>query len=260
MFALTAPKAEEVLDLSLADPFDGAPELFLTELRARSLEVRAHKYPSKTGEIELKEAIALDYLRKYGVELDPKTEIVITNGAWAGLRDALSALGWLGCPVAYAEPAFSGFDLIIRALGMRPCPVPLQAILGEPDRVEETFAKIAGALFLLNFPHNPSGMTASPEQLHLIAQIARAYGVRIVSDFVYGELFQGSRPDSFLMHDAAAALEVGSFSKTFRLAGWRIGWIAGKEDGIRTVSKLRQSIENGTPPALQLAAAALVRN
>ncbi|MDZ8140389.1 MAG: pyridoxal phosphate-dependent aminotransferase [Nostoc sp. DedQUE04] len=246
-----------MIDLSLADPQDGAPQRFKDELRANLENPRFDFYPNKIGEPELQEAIAIHYSQEYKVSLDFDTNICITAGGWQALTVCLQAMGQAGDVVAYIEPVFHGIPKIIKVVGMKPYPLPMKAILGSDADLEKTFQFLSGAIFLLNSPHNPTGTIVSPKQLRAIAQAAQTYNVKVVSDFVFKDIYEDQQPRSYLEYDSTA-LEVCSFSKTFRMSGWRCGYIIGRGLYIKRVLQLRKNLDSGVPSAIQLAIVPLV--
>lgn len=247
----------DVIDLSLADPKDGAPQRFKQELRARLEDIRCDCYPNKVGEPELREAISLHYSQEYGVSLDPNTDICVTAGAWQALHLCLQAIGQIGDTVAYIEPVFHGIPSIIEFALMKPYPIPMKALLGSEADLDNTFRCLSGAIFLLNSPHNPTGVIISPEQLRAIAHAAQTHGVKVLSDFVFKDIYEGQKPHSYLEYDSAA-LEVCSFSKTFRISGWRCGYVVGRGLSMNKLIQLRKNLDSGIPVAIQLAVAPLL--
>jgi LL-diaminopimelate aminotransferase len=256
---LPEERLQEVIDLSIGDPSDPTPQKFKDDLVALLADPRADHYPDSVGEPELLEAIARYYYRRYGVELDPENDICVTSGARPALSLALHAAATTRPVCGYAEPAYFGIPLAILAAGLEPRPVGLEHLLGDDEGLDDVFAQVAGGSFVLNSPHNPTGRVFSRDELSRIATAAHTHNVAVAADAVYAELFGSEIPRSFLEF-ASGAVEVCSFSKTFRMCGWRCGFVVGKGKWIGRLRDLRRNIDNGVPMAIQVAAAGLLED
>lgn len=248
-----------VIDLSVGDPGDAAPPLFKEEIATWINNPRSDRYPPPIGVPELLEAIASHYSKDYGICLNPNTDVCVTPGARLALYLCLQAQCCIGGVVAYIEPAFFGIPTAIKAAGMTPLPLKMDALFGPDADLNETFRGFRGGVFVLNNPHNPTGIIFSAERLKAIAIAARANNVKVLYDFVYKDIYEDKKPDSFLQFDESA-LEVCSFSKSFRMTGWRCGFVVGKGFWMEQLIQLRKDTDNGVPPAIQLAAASVLQN
>jgi len=247
----------EIIDLSIGDPADPTPQQFKDGLVALLADPRVDHYPDAIGEPVLLEAVAAYYRRRFGIDLDPGNDICVTSGALPGLSLALRAAGTTRPVCGYAEPAYFGIPYAIRAAGLLPEPIRLEDLLGGDASLDEVFARFESGSFVLNSPHNPTGVVLAPRKLSRIAAAARAHGVAVAADAVYAELFGTERPESFLGFNPDA-VEISSFSKTFRMCGWRCGFVVGRGAWIGRLRDLRQNADNGVPLAIQLAAAGLL--
>jgi aspartate/methionine/tyrosine aminotransferase len=247
----------EIIDLSIGDPADPTPQQFKDGLAALLTDPRVDHYPDPVGDPALLEAVAAYYRRRFGINLDPDSDICVTSGALPALSLALRAAATTRQVCGYAEPSYFGIPYAIRAAGLLPQPIRFEDLLGDNDRVDKEFARFENGSFVLNTPHNPTGTVLAPHELYRIAAAARAHRVAVVADGVYAELFGIERPESFLGFDPNS-VEISSFSKTFRMCGWRCGFVVGQGGWIARLRDLRQNADNGVPLAIQIAAAGLL--
>lgn len=248
------PSFPEIIDLSIGDPADPTPQEFKDGLVAVLSDPRVDHYPDAIGEPVLIEAVADYYNRRFGIELDPATDICVTSGALPALSAALRAAATRQQVCGYAEPSYFGIPYAIRAAGLVPQPIRLEDLSGNDLQLDQVFERFENGSFVLNSPHNPTGVVLAPRELSRIAAAAHAHNVSVAADAVYAELFGTERPESYLGFDPDA-VEISSFSKTFRMCGWRCGFVVGQGGWIARLRDLRQNADNGVPLAIQLAAA-----
>ncbi|MGH9421896.1 MAG: pyridoxal phosphate-dependent aminotransferase, partial [Thermoanaerobaculia bacterium] len=247
----------KVIDLSIGDPADPTPQQFKDRLATLLSDPRVDHYPAPVGEPVLLEAVVLYYRRRFGIDLDPDSDICVTSGALPALSLALRAASTTQHVCGYAEPAYFGIPHAIRAAGLLPQPVRLEDLLGDGERLDKIFSRFEHGSFVINTPHNPTGVVLTPRELSRIAAAARVHRVAVVADGVYAELFGTERPESFLGFDPDS-VEISSFSKTFRMCGWRCGFVVGRGLWMERLRNLRQNADNGVPLAIQLAATSLL--
>ncbi|WP_216351300.1 pyridoxal phosphate-dependent aminotransferase [Leptolyngbya sp. 'hensonii'] len=243
------------IDLAIGDPKDRAPEKFRKELCKALKDPKVDRYSPKTGHPDLCHAILEDYARENSVCLEPSHDICITSGAWSSLVACLNVLGKPKGKVGYFDPCFFGIPQIVRAAGMIPCPIPLDAIRGSDADLNHFFQELV--VFIHVDPHNPTGYVFTSINHHAIANACHKNNVRVISDRVYKHIYADQKPESFLTYDKTA-LEVWSFSKSFRMAGWRLGCILGKGHWMQEVREHWSATENGICVATQLAAIPLI--
>ena len=201
-----------------------------------------NQYPPGPGVPALRTAIAEHQRRWYGIDVDPDTEVLVTAGATEALTAALLALCEPGDQVVVFEPTYDSYAAAISMAGAVPAFVPLG-----PDGSWDP-ADLRGAvgprtrLILLNTPHNPTGKVFDPEELAVVAEVAQAADVVVLTDEVYEHLvFQGTHvPLAGLPGMAERTLTVSSAGKTFAVTGWKVGWCAGPSSLVAAVRTAKQ--------------------
>src|SRR6201985_348744 len=180
----------DIIDLGMGNPPDPTPESVVNKLAEASRDPRNHRYSVSTVVAGLRKEVAKKYRQKYGVELDPETEIITTIGSKEGFSHLCLALLGPGDTVIVPDPAFPIHIYAVAMAGANVIPVPLgndQAFL---DRIEHTIEGLypPPKLLILNYPHNPTAMTIEASFWDRAIALCRKYGVMIISDFAYGEI------------------------------------------------------------------------
>jgi len=222
---------------------------------------RNHVYPGYKGEPDFCEAVAAWFGKRFEVELDPETEIMATIGA----KDAVSHL-----PLAFLDPGGSaivtdpGYPVYETAVGFAGGQVvrlPLaeeNGFLPDLDSVDPDLADKANIMFV-NYPNNPTSAVADPSFFEELVSFARRHGLIILADNAYSEVYfeDQDRPISIMKIDGAreTAIEIHSFSKTFNMTGWRIGFVVGSKDLINAFLTLKSNFDSGVFMAVQRTAA-----
>lgn len=246
------------VNLGQGFPDTDGPASVLERARTAIAEGR-NQYAPGIGVPELREAVARHQARHHGIDLDPATEVVVTTGATEGIACALLGLVDPGDEVVLLEPAYDSYDAMLRAVGAVRRPVTLRA----PDHrldVEALRAAVHDGtrLILLNTPHNPTGTVLTPEELAVVAELAVAHDVLVVTDEVYEHLvYDGRRhvPIATLPGMAERTLTLSSLGKSWSLTGWKVGWATGPAALVGAVLAAKQwtTFTSGSP--LQPAAA-----
>ena len=250
----------DVISLGIGDPDTPTPELVVSALQDAAADPGTHQYPSTRGRPELREALARFYRRRFGVELDPDSEIVPALGAkecvfnlnlaFLDVGDAALAAD-PGYPVYTGGPLLAGAEAVLMPLlperGFAP---DLEAIASaDRDRAR---------LMYLNYPNNPTGAVVPDGLFEEAVSFAREHDVLIVHDASYTETtFDGYVAPSFLETEGAkeVGVEVFSLSKGYNMTGWRTGAIVGNADAVQAYWSLKTNIDSGMFEAVQLAAA-----
>ena len=251
----------DVISLGIGDPDTPTPQPVIDALASAANDPGTHQYPSNRGRPEFREAVARFYERRFGVRLDPETEIVPALGAkecifnlnLAFLDPGDAALAAdPGYPVYTGGPLLAGGDPVLMPLlperGFAP---DLQAI---PDADRER-----ARLLFLNYPNNPTGAIAPDGLFEEAVAFAREHDVLAVHDASYTETtYDGYVAPSFLETPGAkeVGVEVFSLSKGYNMTGWRTAAIVGKAEAIESYWRLKTNIDSGMFDAVQLAAAA----
>lgn len=253
VFAEMSALAERYDAVNLGQGFpDTAGPDSVVEAAVRALRAGHHQYPPVPGLPALRRAIADHQRRRYGLDIDPDRETVVTTGASEALAAALLALTSPGDEVVALEPFYDSYAACATLAGATLVPVRLRA----PDFTLDTrdlAAAITGRtrVLLLNTPHNPTGAVLTPGQLHEVAALARAHDLLVISDEVYEHLvFDGvHQPIAALPGMFERTVTLSSAGKSFSFTGWKVGWASGPADLVTAVREVKQhlSFAAGTP-------------
>jgi LL-diaminopimelate aminotransferase len=251
----------DVISLGIGDPDTPTPAPVVDALVAAAAAPGTHQYPSNRGRPELREAFARFYDRRFGVALDPESEIIPALGAKEcvfNLNLAFLDAGDVALAADPGYPVYTGGPLLADA---EPVLMPLVPELGfAPDLDAIAVEDAARArLLYLNYPNNPTGAVLPEGLFERVVEFAREHDVLVVHDASYTETtFDGYVAPSFL--ETAGAKEVGvevfSLSKGWNMTGWRAAAIVGNADAVTAYWRLKTNIDSGMFEAIQLAAAA----
>jgi N-succinyldiaminopimelate aminotransferase len=259
IFTVMTALAEETgaVNLGQGFPDEDGPSL-IVEAAVDAMRAGHNQYAPLPGVPPLREAIAAHQRRRYGLEVDPDTEVQVTFGATEALASAVFALVAPGDEVAMLDPAYDSYEPVVRRAGG----AVRRIALAPPDwRVEaEAVAQAVTPrtrILLLNTPHNPTGRVLDVGELELLADACRRRDVLAVTDEVYEHLVYDGRhiPLATLPGMRERTVTVSSLGKTHSLTGWKIGWASGPADLIGRLRGIKQflTFAGGTP--LQYAAA-----
>jgi LL-diaminopimelate aminotransferase len=251
-------EGKDVIDLGVGDPDLPTPAHILERLKSAADDPTNHRYSFTEGLAELREAIARWYGRRFGVTLDPETEILPLLGSKEGLAHLPLALANPGDVVLVPDPCYPPYRSGAVLAGAEVVPMPLleeNGFFPDVGAVSQRAVRRARILFL-NYPNNPTAAVATGGQLQEAMELAKQYGVAIAYDNAYSEIsFEGDQPISFLgLPDAkAVGVEFHSLSKTYRMTGWRIGWACGSAKLIAALAQLKTNLDSGIFQPIQWA-------
>lgn len=252
---------KDVITLSIGSP-DMAPAPHITQaLTNAANDICNYGYTLSKGDPELLEAIANWYRQKFGVVLDPMTEVHSLMGSQEGLAHISLCLVDPGDIVLVPDPGypiFSAGPLVAGAELYRMPLLPENHYLPDLDAIAESVLKRA-KIMILNYPNNPLAATAPPEFFEKVVDLAKRYSFLVCHDFAYSELvFDNYRPDSFLSIPGAkeVSIEFHSLSKTFSMAGCRIGFVVGNAKALALLGRLKSNFDYGIFYPIQKAAVA----
>ena len=243
-------EGKDVIDLGVGDPDLPTPPHILERLKTAADDPANHRYSFTEGMRELREAIARWYDRRFGVTLDPKTEILPLLGSKEGLAHFPLAVANPGDAVLVPDPCYPPYRSGTILAGADVVSMPLLEENGFfPDlgAISQKAARRAKVMFL-NYPNNPTAAIASTEQLQGAIDLAKEFGFAVAHDAAYSEIsFDGTRPVSLLQLPEAKsiAIEFHSLSKTYNMTGWRIGWACGNAALISALCQLKTNIDSG---------------
>ena len=256
VFAAMSALAAEVGAVNLGQGFpdeDGPPAML--EAARQAIADGVNQYPPGPGIAPLRQAIAGQRRRRYQMDFDPDTEVLVTVGASEAIAAAVLGLVEPGSEVLLIEPFFDTYSPVIAMAGSRRVSVPLvrdgRGFALDVDAVRAAITRATRAL-IVNSPHNPTGMVLSDEDIRALAELAVETDLMVISDEVYEHLvFDGTRhlPISTYPGMAERTVTISSAAKMFNCTGWKIGWACGPADLIAGVRAAKQylSYVGGAP-------------
>jgi L-glutamine---4-(methylsulfanyl)-2-oxobutanoate aminotransferase len=249
-----ALEGEPLVDLGRGNPEVGPPQHVIDALAAAANEPSAHGYPPFRGLPALRMAIAGRYAELYGVELDPHTEVAILPGTKTAIVELALALAERGSAILLPDPGYPDYPSGVALAAARLVPLPLERPAWAPD-FESVMDEDVAAVFL-NYPSNPCAVCAPPGTFEAAVAYAEQTGAAIVHDFAYGDLvFDGRGPQSFLATPGAreVGVEMFSMSKTYGMAGWRLGFVLGNAEIVSRLDLIGDHTRAGIFSAVQQA-------
>jgi LL-diaminopimelate aminotransferase len=256
----------DVIDLGIGNPDIRPPQIALDALQAALVDpkVQNHRYPSFNGLPEFRAAVAGWYARRFGVSVDPEREALALVGSKEGI--AKFFLGHLnpGDTILLCSPCYPAYLGVAALAQVHVVEVPLtpeRQFRPDLSAISEADAARAKVLFL-NFPNNPTGGTETAEMYDEVLAFARRHDLFVVSDIAYCDLplDPDYRARSFLQHDRdkERTLEFHSFSKSYSMQGWRLGFAAGNADIVANLTRIKSNMDFGVFMAIQRAGLAVL--
>lgn len=250
----------DIINLSIGDPDLPTPPEVLDALTESAREPLNQRYPEYEGMAALREAFAAWFQRRFGVELDPRRQMVTLIGSKEGLAHLPMAVMNEGDVALMPNPAYPVYPTAVALAGGVCYDMPLDAEQGWlPDFSAIPADTLARAKTLwLNYPNNPTGAAAPLSFFEEAVAFARAHDLLLIHDMAYAEVrFDGARPASILQIPGASdvAVEFHSFSKAYNMAGFRLGMMVGNALVCEGLARLKSNIDTGVFRPLQLAAA-----
>jgi L-glutamine---4-(methylsulfanyl)-2-oxobutanoate aminotransferase len=253
--AARAEPGEPLLDLGRGNPEVGPPPHVVEALAEAARDPRAHGYAPFRGLSRLREAIAARYASEYGVELHPEREVAVVPGTKTAIVELCLALAERGSTVVLPDPGYPDYPSGVAMAAARLGSLPLEE--GRP--VWDDAPRDDVAAVYLNYPSNPCAVCAPPGVFAETVEYAEDTGAAIVHDFAYGDLVFDGRPrESFLATPGAreVGVEMFSMSKTYGMAGWRLGFVVGNAEVVARLDMLSDHARAGIFAPLQEAAIA----
>lgn len=250
----------DVLDLGFGNPDIPSPPVAVETLREQALNPSNHRYSVSRGIDDLRIALAGRYQRRFGVSLDPETEVIATIGAKEGLSHLMWTLLQPGDAAIVPEPSYPIhiYAPVIAGAEVRKAPIGS----------EEDYFEVVNRMFrnswprprviIVSFPHNPTTKIVDLDFFERLVAFARDHEVILVHDFAYADIaFDGYRPPSLLEVEGAkeVSVELYSLTKGHSMAGWRVGFLAGNAEVVAALAKLKSYLDYGTFQPIQVAAA-----
>jgi alanine-synthesizing transaminase len=252
-------EGRDVIDLGFGNPDIPSPEIAVEKLREAALNPRNHRYSVSRGIDQLRLAASEHYQRSFGVSLDPETEIASTIGAKEGLAHLMWVLVDRDETVVVPTPAYPIHRVAPRLAGAT---VVTPRADGGIDAIAEAVRSSRPKVVIVSFPHNPTTVVATADELQRLVDLAREHEFLLVHDFAYADVaFDGHKPPSILAADGAkdCAVELYSLTKSFSMAGWRVGFVLGRADVVGALAKLKSYLDYGTFQPIQIASTVTLR-
>ncbi|MBN1931182.1 MAG: aminotransferase class I/II-fold pyridoxal phosphate-dependent enzyme [Desulfobacterales bacterium] len=258
-------QGDDVIDLGMGNPIDPAPEAVIEKLCDVVRDHKSHRYPVAAGLKNLRREIALAYQKDYEVELDSESEVICTIGSKEGISHLCLALVGPGDTVLVPTPAFPIHIYAAIIAGSNVIRIPLAS----EEVFLERIANMCESLYprpkilILNYPHNPTGILANLDLFREIVALAKKYNFMVIHDFAYAKIiFDDYVAPSFLEVPGAreVGVEFGSFSKTYNMAGWRMGYCVGNREIIQGLAKIKGYYDYGIFSAIQIAGIVALRH
>jgi alanine-synthesizing transaminase len=250
---------EDVIDLGFGNPDLPSPDTAVEKVVEAVRNPKNHRYSASRGIPKLRQAVSDLYLRRFGVELDPDTEVINTIGAKEGFSHLMWVLVGQGdaalvpspsYPIHIYGPLFAGADI-------REVPLSTDTDFFENLREAWDYSWPKPRVIVMSFPHNPTTTCVDLEFMQKVVDFAREKEVVVVHDNAYADLgFDGYQPPSILQAEGAkeVAVELYSMTKSFSMAGWRVAFLVGRSDVVQALAKLKSYLDYGTFQPVQIAA------
>lgn len=246
----------DVVTFGIGDPDIPTPQPFIDRLLEASQDPPNHRYPETDGLPELRRAIAHWYENRFGVVLDPDTEVLPLIGAKEGIGHAAFCFLDPGDVALVPDPAYPVYGVGTMFAGAESHVMPLREQNGwlpELDAIPSEVARAAKVLWL-NYPNNPTSAVANAEDFASAISFCRDNDIALLHDAAYSEVgYQGYRASSFLEVDGSkeVGIEFHSLSKSYNMTGWRIGMAVGNADMIKALFQIKANLDSGIPQAIQ---------
>ncbi len=256
---------DDVIDLGMGNPSDPPENLVIEKLAEAARDQGNHGYSKSNGIANLRREVAAKYFKKYGVRLDPESEVIVCLGSKEGFSHMCLAMMGPGDTAIVPAPFF---PIHVYSVALASGNV----IALEVANSEKFLSDIAYTcetlyprpkLLILNYPHNPSSVVVEQSFFDEVVKLAKQYGFMVISDFAYADVaFDGYKPPSFLASPGAAevGVEFTTMSKGYNMAGWRVGYCAGNAQMIAALATIKGYYDYGMFQAIQIAAIVALRH
>jgi alanine-synthesizing transaminase len=261
MKAAARARGADIIDLGMGNPDMPTPQHIVDKMVETIAKPRTHRYSASKGIPGLRKAQAAYYDRRFGVKLNPETQVVATLGSKEGFANMAQAITAPGDLILVPNPTYPihEFGFIISGAAIRHLPANNGAefLAGVERAAKHSIPKPLA--MVLSYPSNPTGMVADLDFYAAAVQLAKRLDIIILSDIAYAELyFDGNPPPSVLQVPGAmdVAVEFTSLSKTYNMPGWRMGFAVGNERLIAALARVKSYLDYGAFTPIQVAAAA----
>jgi len=263
MRARLRAEQQDVIDLGMGNPDGATPRAVVHKLVEAVRNPRNHRYSMSRGIPQLRKEIVKRYQKNYGVDLDSETEAIVTIGAKDALAHLLFAVIGPGDVVVSPNPAYPIHQYgVIMAEGQA-CMLPMPDAATFLSGLEDLYRSGSRPkVILISFPHNPTTTCVDLDFFREVIRLARHHGSYVVHDFAYADLgFDGYKPPSILQVEGAKeiAVEIFSMSKSYNMAGWRVGYCLGNAKMIGALARIKSYLDYGVFQPIQIASIIALR-
>jgi alanine-synthesizing transaminase len=254
----------DVIDLGMGNPDGSTPRVIVNKLLEAARNARNHRYSQSRGIPKLREEITKRYRINYGVELNPDREAIVTIGAKDALAHLLFATVGPGDAVVSPNPAYPIHQYGVMMAEGHACMLPMPDAATFLNRLEDLYRTSTKKpkFLLISFPHNPTTTCVDLQFFQEIINLARHHGTMVIHDFAYADLgFDGYKPPSILQVEGASevAVEIFSMSKSYNMAGWRVGFCLGNAKMIAALARIKSYLDYGVFQPIQIASIIALR-
>ena len=259
-------RGEDIIDLGMGNPDLPTPDPIVDKLIEAARNPRNHRYSASRGIPNLRVEISRWYARRYNVEIDPETEAIATIGAKEGFSHLVLALVEPGDKVIVPDPSYPIHSFAATIAGCELIKLPINddaAEMMEALRRLDYPQSQQPKLLVLSFPHNPTTVCVEKEFFEEAVAIARDRGYLIIHDLAYADLvFDGYKAPSIFEVPGAkdVAVEMFSMSKSYSMAGWRVGFCAGNKQAVAVLTRLKSYLDYGIFQPVQIASIIALRD
>ena len=249
---------EDIVDLGMGNPDLPTPQHIVDKLTEAAQKPVNHRYSASKGIPNLRRAICNWYKRRYDVDLDPENEAIVTIGAKEGLSHLTLVMLSPGDVVFVPDPTYPihSYSAIIAGADVRSVPIHKDRDFFHDllEATKQTWPQ--PKLLILSFPHNPTTTIVDRDFFRKVVDFAKEHGIYVIHDLAYADLaFDGYQPPSFLEVEGAkdVGVEFFSMSKSYSMAGWRVGYCCGNQDMIHALGRIKSYLDYGIFQPIQIA-------
>lgn len=261
MKAAARARGEDIVDLGMGNPDGPPPRHVIDKLAEVAAKPNAHRYSASRGIPGLRRAQAAYYQRRFGVTVDPDKEVIVTLGSKEGLANLAQAITAPGDVVLAPNPSYPihTFGFIIAGAAIRSIPAAPGDAFFERLRLAMRYTTPRPKVIVVGYPSNPTAYVADLPFYQRLVDFAREHDVIVISDLAYAEIYFENVPTPSILEVEGArevAVEFTSMSKTYSMAGWRIGFAVGNERLIEALARVKSYLDYGAFTPVQAAAVA----
>lgn len=261
MKAAARARGEDIIDLGMGNPDGAPPRHVIDKLAEVANKPNAHRYSASRGIAGLRKAQAAYYQRRFGVTLDPDSEVIVTLGSKEGLANLAQAITAPGDVVLAPNPSYPihTFGFIIAGATIRSIPAAPGEAFFERLKNAMRYTVPRPKVLVVGYPSNPTAYVADLSFYERLVGFAREHDLIVISDLAYAEIYFGDTPTPSILEVEGAkevAVEFTSMSKTYSMAGWRIGFAVGNVRLIEALSRVKSYLDYGAFTPVQAAAVA----